>query len=49
VLAATIGTGEERILAVQCDRADRAFDDVAVNVYASGEGRLALIWGSAKT
>ena len=35
VLAAAVGTGEERILAVQRNRSDRSFDDVAIDLNAA--------------
>ena len=35
MLAAAVGTGEESILAVQCDRPDGAFDDVGVDLDAA--------------
>ena len=35
MLAAAVGAGEERVLAVQGDRADRSFDDVAVDLDAA--------------
>ena len=35
MLAAAVGAGEERILAVERDRTDRAFDDVGVDLDAA--------------
>ena len=35
VFATAIGTSKECVLAVQCDRPDRAFDDVAVDLDAT--------------